>query len=254
MNKNDVPQCIKTIESMWSCHGDFTDKKIAEEDLDLIIGAGVRAASASAQQSYSVIVLDKAEVMRELTGYAGSHALVFCADGTRLDGAAKYLGLEHSEEFNLNSFVTWSTDALLAAQNCALAAASLNIDTLFTNGTMRRDLDMVYRVLNLPQRGCFPLITLILGYASHKPARLRGRLSGEGVVHRNKYRPLDAAAVERMIAAYDDERSSLAMSRAFVEKGCAHYLEWFFKEWLGSFPSSETDPVETRLRNSGFLG
>jgi hypothetical protein len=108
-------------------------------------------------------------------------------------------------------------------------------------------------MLGLPERGCFPLITLILGYASSVPERMKGRLAGAGVVHRGRYTPLDTNGLDEMIAAYDDPDLNLGMTQAFASKGYAHYLEWFFKDWRGGFPIKTGDEVAERLKKSGFL-
>ena len=50
-------ETIKTIHSLRTIHGDFSDKKIPDSDFDAILDASVRAANASARQSYSIIVI-----------------------------------------------------------------------------------------------------------------------------------------------------------------------------------------------------
>jgi nitroreductase len=253
MNESRKTEAVRTIENVWSCHGNFTDREISGAALETILAAAVRAATASAQQSYSIIVIDDRATMKKLTGYAGSRALVFCADGTRLSAAAKRLHLESCEDFDMNAFITWSVDTLLAAQNACIAARSLGIDSLFTNGIVRTGLDEAFETLGLPAKGCFPLITLVLGYASSAPEKRKGRLSGAGVVHRGRYAPLDEGGLGGMIAAYDDPHLNLGMGQAFVAKGYAHYLEWFYKDWMAGFPKDSGDAVAARLRRSGFL-
>ena len=46
---NDV---IKTINLFRTVHGDFSDKEISDDDLDLIMNSSLKAANASARQSY----------------------------------------------------------------------------------------------------------------------------------------------------------------------------------------------------------
>jgi nitroreductase len=254
MNEIRHPQAIEAIQSLWSCHGKFLDREIIEEDLETILGAAVRAATASAQQSYSIIVLDDHAVMKRLTGYAGSRALVFCADGTRFAAAARRLGVGDGEKADMNSFITWSVDAVLAAQNASIAARALGIDSFFTNGIGRQGIEGAFATLGLPEKGCFPLITLILGYAAHVPDRKKGRLGGAGIVHRGRYTPLDAEGLDRMIAAYDDPELNLGMKADFAAAGYAHYLDWFFKDWRKGFPKGMGDAVTERLKRSGFLG
>ncbi len=259
-------ETLETIRSLWTCHGDFTDREIAEADLEAVLGAAVRAATASGQQSYSIIVVEDRATMKTLTGYAGSRALVFCADGNRLARAAERLGpggpasggasgagASGGAEADMNAFVTWSADALLAAQNACIAARALGIDSLFTNGIGRTGADRAFALLGLPEKGCFPLITLVLGYAASRPDKRRGRLAGPGVVHRGRYAAQTDAELDAMIAAYDDPGAALGMTTAWVSKGYSHYLEWFFKDWMTGFPDTAGDEAARQLRTHGFL-
>ncbi|MBA1334261.1 MAG: hypothetical protein HPY66_1970 [Firmicutes bacterium] len=83
---------FKTIHNLHSTHGNFSSREITGEDLDAIIKASVRAANASARQSYSIIVVNDKAVMKEYLEYVGSKALIFCLDFTRLKDTAEYLG------------------------------------------------------------------------------------------------------------------------------------------------------------------
>ena len=182
-------ETLETIHSLRSTHGNFTAQEVSDEDLRTILDAAVRAPNASARQSYSIIVVEDGEMMKKLCGYVGSKALLFCVDYTRVKDAAAHLGHPFSAQGTI-SFVTGSTDTILAAQTAAIAARSLGIDALFTNGVHRGDMNRVYALLDLPEAHCFPLIMLVLGYADEEPKSLKGRLSGPGVVHWKKYHRL----------------------------------------------------------------
>jgi hypothetical protein len=60
-------ETLKTIHSLRTIHGDFSDKAVPDETIQLIISASVRAANASAYQSYSIIVVKEGETIRKLT-------------------------------------------------------------------------------------------------------------------------------------------------------------------------------------------
>ena len=80
----------------------------------------------------------------------------------------------------MEAFVTGSTNTILAAQTAVIAAKSLGIDSLLTNGVHRGDMERLWEMLGLPRQYCFPLIALVLGYAAKEPAYQKGRLSGPG--------------------------------------------------------------------------
>ena len=223
-------ETMRTIHSQRTTHGNFTAQEVGDEDLRAILDAAVRAPNASARQSYSIVVVEDRERMKKLCGFQGSKALVFCVDYNRVIDAAAHLGHTFSAD-GVVPFVTGSTDTILAAQTAALAARSLGIDTLFTNGIHRGDMRRVFELLELPERHCFPLITLVLGYADAEPKHLKGRLSGPGVVHWGRYHRLTDAELDDLIAQYDDPKTHLGLNDLWREQGMAHYLDWFYTVW-----------------------
>jgi len=165
-------QTLKVIHSLRTIHGDFSDKQVADADVQTILGASIRAASASNTQSYSIIVVRDAEKMQKLTGYRGSCLLLYSVDHNRTTATAKHLGYDVYED-NLSAFITSAMNTMLAAQTAVIAARSLGIDSLLTNGIHRGDMERVWTILDLPQTSCFPLIALILGIRA--PSRPTGK-------------------------------------------------------------------------------
>jgi nitroreductase len=240
-----VNETLKTIHSLRTTHGNFTDKDVSAEDMQTIIKTSLRAANASARQSYSLVVVEDKELMKKLCGFVGSKALLYCVDYNRITDAAAHLG--HAfEADSIVSFVTGSTDTILAAQTAAIAARSLGIDSLFTNGIHRGDMSRVFELLDLPEKYCFPLIMLVLGYADHEPEYLKGRLSGPGVVHWGKYHRLSSDELDELIAQYDDPENHLGLNDAWKKMGMDHYLDWFFTKWstLGGQRTGKSQMLE----------
>ncbi len=229
---------LTTLHSLRTIHGNFSARDVSEADLETILRACVHSANASARQSYSIIVIDEREMMKTLCGYAGSRGLLFCVDFTRLKRQAERLGHPFGTG-GVTSLITGAIDTALAAQTAAVAAKSLGIDSLFTNGIHRGDMQRVFRLMELPAEHCFPLIMLILGYPAEEPQYQKGRLDGLGVVHRGKHHPLTAEELDGVIAEYDDPARRLGMSEVWREKGLAHYLDWFYTDWVGAFQKTE---------------
>jgi nitroreductase len=224
---------LKTIHSLRSVHGNFSSQEIKDEDLKLILDACVRAANASARQSYSIIVVTDRNLMKKLSGFTGSKALVFCVDYNRIIDAAEHLGQQFSED-GVIPFVTGSTDTILAAQTAAIAAKSLGIDSLFTNGIHRGNITRVYELLDLPEKYCFPLIMLVLGYPQEEPSYLKGRLSGPGVIHHGKYHRATTNELELLVQQYDDPEKHLGLDSTYNtwnQNNYEHYLDWFYSLW-----------------------
>lgn len=258
-------ETIETIKSLKTVRK-FSEKNIPEEYLTLILKSCVNAATASARQTYSIIVVDDKEVMRKI-GYVGNKMLVFCVDYNRVIDTAEYLGFQYKRGIPIVDFITGSTDTLLAAQSAAIAAKSLNIDSFFSNCIHRGNIDRIYNLLNLPDKYCFPLIALILGYSDEMKlkATKKGRLSGPGIIHYSKYQKLDLEELNNMVLEYDSqEKHFLSLIDGWREKGYNHYLEYFYEKWCGcsradekndnqKVSKNEFDKVEKILIKSGFL-
>lgn len=243
-------ETLKTIHNLATTHGYFTDRPVSAEDLETIVQASLRAANASARQSYSLVVVEDRQVIRQLCGYNGAVGIVYCVDYNRILDTAAFLG-ETYEVNGFMDFITGSTDTILAAQTGAIAARSLGLDMLFTNGIHRGDVQRVFNMLNLPEKYCIPLIMLVLGYGEHTKAP-RGRLDGAGVVHRGKYDHVSPARAEEIVALYDERENMLGLEDYWANNGYEHYLGWFLNDWTHTDPK-RAEIFENLLKQRGFL-
>jgi nitroreductase len=245
-------ETLKTIWSLRTIHGEFLDKEIPEATLQTILQASVRAANTTNLQNYSIVVVKDRERMKQVSTYQGGCLLLFCVDYTRAKTLAEHLG--HScFPGNMNCFCLGSIDVILAVQTAAIAARSLGIDCLITNGVHRGDMDRLWKLLDLPAKYCFPLIALVLGYAAEEPASQKGRLDGPGVIHYEKYHHLTEDEVEEMVHQYDDPERRLALE--WWKPGQSpHYLDWLFTQWLPyAKPTEQETPILRFLKRSGFV-
>ena len=150
--------------------------------------------------------------------------------------------------------MTSSTNTILAAQTAVIAAKSLGIDSLLTNGIHRGDIERQWKILDLPQQSCFPLIALMLGYPKAEPDHRSGRLRGAGVIHRETYQHPTKEQLQALVAQHDDPKSNLALNDVWKTKKYDHYLDWFYKEWVTGRRTPNADsPLYKRLRKSGYL-
>jgi nitroreductase len=249
-------ETLKTIHSLRSIHGNFSERSIEQTDLEQILEASIQAANASARQSYAIVVLDDRETMQRLFSYQGSHALIFCIDYNRIKAAAEHIGHQYSD-YHIIGFITAAVDTTLAAQTAVIAAKSLGIDSLVTNGLHRNDLDTVYQELNLPQEACFPLITVVLGYPKQEPPYKKGRLSPEFLVHFGQYQPPNEELLDRIVAEYDDHTKHVGLIDNWEKLGFERYLDWFYTKWSSTSPTTKIASgkileFEERLAKSGF--
>ena len=189
---------IKTIHDLHTTHGSFMDREIPAEDLDTILKASVRAASASNMQSYSIVVVTDRDMMKELCGYQASVLLLYCIDTNRMASLAKHLGYNFAMDPSWQ-LTTGAVDVVLAAQTAAIAARSLEISSLFTNGIHRGDPERVFTLLNLPEKNCLPIVALLLGYEENAPEKPKERLSGTGIIHKEKYQQCSDEELDEII-------------------------------------------------------
>lgn len=239
----DVIKSLKTVRH-------FSDKEISDKNLDIILKACVNAATASARQSYSIVVVEDKSVMKEI-GYSGSIMLVFCVDYNRLIQSAEYAGYKYITDTPVVDFITGSTDTILAAQTAAIAAKSIGIDSFFSNCVHRGDINRIYKLLELPEKQCFPLIALILGYEDSKfhKKTTKGRLSGASVIHYGKYKRASEEDLKNIMNEYDNEdKHFLSLISDWKEKGYEHYQDYFYEKWLG-FPRKESADFDREAIN-----
>jgi nitroreductase len=246
-------QTLETIYSLRSIHGNFSNREVSQDDLKAITDACVRAANASARQSYSVIVINDRQTIKEQFCYGGSKALLFCVDFNRIILTADYLDHPFSTD-GLVGFITGSTDTIMAAQTAALAAKSMGIDSLFTNSIHRCDIAKLKNAFGLPKKYCFPLIALILGYSQTEPGSRKGRLNGTGVLHDGKYHKPGEEELKELVLTYDDPQKHMGMIDNWRDKGYEHYLDWFYKKWCSPVSAEKGAEVYSILEQAGFIG
>ena len=225
-----VNDTIKTIQNLRTIHGNFTDKDIPDETIELILQSSIRAANASNTQAYSIIVVKDRQKMRQVCTYQGSCMLLYCVDRTRMLASAESLGDTFYPD-NMGYFVTDCISTSFAAQTAVIAARSLGLDCLTTNGIHRGDMQRVWDILGLPEKYCFPLIAVVIGYPTREPDHKMGRLDGAGIIHRDKYHRLTKEKVDEITRKYDDKDEHLAIDfgRNWEQQGHKHYLDWYFK-------------------------
>lgn len=118
---------------------------------------------------------------------------------------------------------------------------------------LKRNISKVFKILELPDKYCFPLVGLILGYSDVCSESQRGRLSGEGIVHWETYHRLTDSEKAHLVFEYDDKNKNLGVIFGDLHKnGIEHYLDWFYSKWSISRPS-EKARLYSAIRSAGFF-
>jgi FMN reductase (NADPH) len=169
----------------------YKDTPVTEDLLTRLLEAGCRASTTGNMQLYSIIVTRDEAMKRELSSCHFHQAsvleapivLTFCADFNRF---SKWCILRDADPGydNFLSFFTASIDALLVAQNMAIAAESEGLGICYM-GTTTYLASEIIKVLDLP-KGVVPVTTLTVGWPDENPEQI-DRLPLEGIVHYERY-------------------------------------------------------------------
>jgi hypothetical protein len=155
----------------------------------------VRASSSGNMQAYSVVVTrDPALRERLHAPHMGQDMvleapalLTFCADFRRM---RRWLALSDAEDGfdDFFAFMVAAIDAVLVAQNVALAAEAEGLGICYLGSTLA-NCDEIGRLLELPP-GVVPVTGMVMGTPAEDPP-LRDRLPLDGLVHFETYRDPD---------------------------------------------------------------
>ncbi len=206
----------------------YKSDPIDEKTLDLILEAGFRASTTGNMQVYSVIVSQDPESLKELCKLHFNQKMVeqapvlltFCADFNRFNKWCKIRDAEPGYD-NFLSFYTASIDALLAAQNVAVAAESFGLGICYL-GTTTYQADKLIEFFNLPE-GVVPVTTLVVGYPDENPEQV-DRLPASAVVHKEKYKDYSKDDIEK---AYK-EKEELPLTKSLIEENQVNNLAQIF--------------------------
>lgn len=244
---------LENIQSLHSTR-QFLKKPIGQENLDTIIDAALCAGNSGNRQVYSIVAVDDPKLLQKYF-YGADRALVFLVDFNRWLDLAQQFGLNIEDSIDgLRGLTISSMDAMLAAQNAALAAKSLGIASLFTTSLHRTDLLEIYTELNLPEKYCFPYLSLCLGFSAETDQVNKGRVK-KGVVHYGKYHKLSDQELADQIALYDDDSNHLGFTsrNQWQKEGYHHYLERYFTKFSKPQPIEEIQAFYDAMARNGFL-
>lgn len=233
---------INTINNHRSIRK-YKSDPVEKDTLNEILKAGSRASTTGNMQVYSMVVTTGKELREKLWEMHFKQDMVkqapvvitFCADFNRFNKWCEQRRAEPGYD-NYLSFFTAAIDALLVAQNVALAAESkgLGICYLGTTTYMAKEIS---EVLQLP-KAVVPVTTLVLGYPEELPG-LTDRLPMEAIVHNEIYSDFLPEDIDRIYAV----REASDETKALLEENQKETLAQIF-----------TDKRYTKKDNEFFSG
>lgn len=186
----------------------YRSDPMPDGDLESILQAAARASSAGNMQTYSIIVTKDVERRQALWKLHYEQDMIlqapvlltFCVDWNRMNLWCRTRDADPGYD-NLLSFLISFCDALIAAQNAALAAEILGYGICYLGTTLTSAPEQI-EILELPE-GVFPVTALVVGVPDEDPAP-RARLPLGGIVHRERYEPFDEP---RVLEVYRDRET-----------------------------------------------
>lgn len=181
----------------------YKPEPVPDALLETIVTAAQRASTSSNLQAYSVLAITDAATRARLAALCGKQAhvaqaplfLAWCADLARLERVCALRGYTQVTEY-VENFLIAALDAVIAAQNAALAAESLGLGICYI-GSIRNNPREVIELLGLP-RLVFPIVGMTIGYPERAPI-IRPRLPLDAILHRERYN----ANQDRALYEYD---------------------------------------------------
>ncbi len=249
-----IKKMINTIFNHRSIRN-YKEDPIEENILTFALEAGSRASTTGNMQVYSMVVTRKKALREKLWEMHFKQDMVkqapviitFCADFNRFNKWCEQIKAVPGYN-NYLSFFTAAIDALLVAQNVALAAESkgLGICYLGTTTYMAKEISTL---LKLP-KGVVPVTTLVLGYAEEIP-ELTDRLPLEAVVHRDVYHEFMPEDIDRIYT----EREASNETKSLLEENQKETLAQIFTDNRYTKKDNEffSEKFLQFIREQGFM-
>jgi nitroreductase len=187
-------EAIRLLIERSSCRS-FSEQKIPAEIMNLVLEAGIHAATGGNLQPYSIIKVEDEQTKQKLAALNEDQMfittapvnLVFCIDWHRIERWAELEKAPFTADRSFRHFWISFQDTIIAAQNICTAADALGLGSVYV-GTVLECFREIKELLGLP-RGVFPVVLLSLGYPKVRPLPKR-KLPVAVVVHNEGYKEL----------------------------------------------------------------
>ena len=163
---------FQAIDARYSYRGEFLDRPVRRDDLVKIVQAGIQAPSGCNEQTTSFVIVDEAELLREIARMVDrpvcntARAMIVCVVEPR--------PVYHGFSFHVE-------DCAAAVENMLLAIVALGYATVWLDGALRLDDDRaakkIAELLGVPDDRQIRIV-LPLGIAVN-PAAQKERLPFE---------------------------------------------------------------------------
>lgn len=209
----------------------FKKDPIDQAILDDIIASAIQASNTGNMQIYSIIVTTKQELRDQLCekGHFNQQMvkdapvqLTFCADLNRFNKWCEQRNAKPGYD-NFLTFLTATTDAIIAAQNACVAAERHGLGICYL-GTVNYMTENISNILELPS-GVVPVASIAMGYPEVLPP-LTDRLPNKAVVHYETYSDFTEESIDGIYA----EREASEQTKQLIEENETENLAQIFTD------------------------
>ncbi len=233
----------------------YKNESISDELLNELFLASCKASTTGNMQVYSIINTTRKEIKELLSPLHfnqkmilnAPNVLTFCADYNRFNMWCKLNNADPGYD-NFLSFMTGAIDALLAAQNFAVAAESKGLGICYL-GTTIYNADKIIDILNLP-KGVVPITTITVGWPDEKTEQV-DRLPLDGIVHSEIYQEYDSNKINSIYS----HKESLIENIEYVKENNKETLAQVFTDIRYKKSDNEyfSEKLFEVLRKQGFI-
>lgn len=208
----------------------YKSTPVEEEKLQKILEAAIRGSNTGNMQLYTIIITTDPEIKKQLWEAHFKQNMVleapviltFIADINRFHKWCEINNAGTAYD-NFLWFYNASIDAIIAAQNAAIAAESLELGICYL-GTTTYNARKIIEILNLPY-GTIPVTSLVVGYPDENPP-LTDRLPLEGVIFYEKYQNYSPEQIKKIY----EEKENLALYKELVKINGTENLAQIFTQ------------------------
>ncbi len=182
---------LRLLIDRSSCRS-FSDRKIPDHVLNLILEAGTHAPTGGNLQPYSIIKVENPDTKALLAALNEDQSfietapvdLIFCIDWHRIARWAEIECAPFTAHQSFRHFWISFQDTIIAAQNICTAADAVGLGSVYV-GTIIDRLREHRDLLQLPDK-VFPVVLLSLGYPKVRPSAKK-KLGVSAIVHDETY-------------------------------------------------------------------
>ncbi|MFO3717764.1 NADPH-dependent oxidoreductase [Anaerococcus sp. ENR1011] len=189
---------------------EFKDEKLDDGVIEALLNVANMAPTSNGMQFFSIIKVTDQELKKKFAANGlqdymarAPHLWIFIVDLYRNYNIAKENGQENDEMIGFDKFIQGFTDAIISAQNVAVACESLGLGVNYF-GNIHNDTKKVIELLDLPKL-TYPAVGLGFGLPNQEP-QLKPRMDINLKTFENSYQVFNN--YNKKIADYDKEMTT----------------------------------------------